>query len=156
VRELNNEKVDIIRWSQDIKELVHEALKPAKLRQVTLNEAKKTVEVRVDNDQLSLAIGKRGQNARLTQRLTGWEINIQEDTTAKEAMNAKVSGAAADLMHAFGISVDVANALVKAGLNSVDVFTGVSPDDIVDAAGIDAAVAAQIVAKLQENSPASQ
>jgi N utilization substance protein A len=118
VRELNNEKVDIIRWSQDIKELVHEALKPAKLRQVTLNEAKKTVKVRVDNDQLSLAIGKRGQNARLTQRLTGWEINIQEDTTAKEAMNAKVSGAAADLMHAFGISVDVANALVKAGLNS--------------------------------------
>src|SRR4029453_10760539 len=58
VRELNNEKVDIILWSQDIKELVHEALKPAKLRQVTLNEAKKTVEVRVDNDQLSLAIGK--------------------------------------------------------------------------------------------------
>ena len=156
VRELNNEKVDIIRWSQDIKELVHEALKPAKLRMVTLNEAKKTVEVRVDNDQLSLAIGKRGQNARLTQRLTGWEINIQEDTTAKEAMNAKVSGAAADLMHAFGISVDVANALVKAGLNSVDVFSGVSPEDIVDAAGIDAAVAAQIVAKLQENSPASQ
>jgi transcription termination/antitermination protein NusA len=156
VRELNNEKVDIIRWSADVKELVHEALKPAKLRNVTLNEAKKTVEVRVDNDQLSLAIGKRGQNARLTQRLTGWEINIQEDTTAKEAMNAKVSGAAADLMHAFGISVDVANALVKAGLNSVDVFSGVSPEDIVEAAGIDAAVAAQIVAKLQENSPASQ
>ena len=156
VRELNNEKVDIIRWSQDVKELVHEALKPAKLRNVTLNEAKKTVEVRVDNDQLSLAIGKRGQNARLTQRLTGWEINIQEDTTAKEAMNAKVSGAAAELMHAFGVSVDVANALVKAGLNSVDVFSGVSAEDIVEAAGIDAAVAAQIVAKLQENSPASQ
>ena len=156
VRELNNEKVDIIRWSSDIKELVHEALKPAKLRSVTLNEGKKTVEVRVDNDQLSLAIGKRGQNARLTQRLTGWEINIQEDTSAKEAMKAKVTGAAAELIHTFEISEDVANALVNAGLNSLDVFTGVSAEDIVSAAHIDPAVAEQIVAKLQENSPASQ
>lgn len=158
VRELNNEKVDIIRWSSDIKELVHEALKPAKLRSVTLNEAKKTVEVRVDNDQLSLAIGKRGQNARLTQRLTGWEINIQEDTTAKEAMNAKVTGASAELMHAFGVNEDVANALVKVGLNSLDVFAGVSAEDIVGATNgqVDAATAEKIVAKLQENSPASQ
>jgi transcription termination/antitermination protein NusA len=156
VRELNNEKVDIIRWSSDIKELVQEALKPAKLRTVTLNEGKKTVEVRVDNDQLSLAIGKRGQNARLTQRLTGWEINIQEDTSAKEAMKAKVTGATAELMHAFDVNEDVANALVNAGLNSLDVFAGVSAEDIVSAANIDPAVAEQIVAKLQENSPASQ
>jgi transcription termination/antitermination protein NusA len=158
VRELNNEKVDIIRWSSDVKELVQEALKPAKLRNVTLNENKKSVEVRVDNDQLSLAIGKRGQNARLTQRLTGWEINIQEDTSAKEAMNAKVTGASAHLITAFGINEDAANALVKAGLNSLDVFAGVSAEDIVDATNgqVDAAVAAKIVAKLQENSPASQ
>ena len=156
VRELNNEKVDIIRWSSDVKELVHEALKPAKLRSVTLMEGKKTVEVRVDHDQLSLAIGKRGQNARLTQRLTGWEINIQEDTSAKEAMNAKVTGATAELMNAFGVNEDAANALVKAGLNSLDVFAGVSAQDIVEAAGLDQVVAEKIVAKLQENSPAPQ
>ena len=71
-------------------------------------------------------------------------------------MNAKVTGATAELMHAFGITEDVANALVKAGLNSLDVFAGVSAEDIVDAANVDPAVAAQIVAKLQENSPASQ
>ena len=155
VRELNNEKVDIIRWSENVKELVQEALKPAKLKSVTLNEKKKTVEVRVDNDQLSLAIGKRGQNARLTARLTGWEINIDEDTSAKEEMNAKLSGAAAGLIKALGISVDVANTLVSVGLNSIDVFAGVSADDIVDAARIDPAVAAQIVAKLQETAQAS-
>ena len=155
VRELNNEKVDIIRWSDNVKELVQEALKPAKLKHLTLNEKKKTVEVRVDNDQLSLAIGKRGQNARLTARLTGWEINIEEDTSAKEEMNAKVSGAAAGLVKALGISVDVANALVNAGLNALDLFAGVSAQDIVDAAKIDPAVAAQIVAKLQETAPAS-
>lgn len=153
VRELNNEKVDIIRWSSDVKELVQEALKPAKLRSVTLLEGKKTVEVRVDNDQLSLAIGKRGQNARLTQRLTGWEINIQEDTSAKEAMNAKVTGATAELMHAFSINVDTANVLVKAGLNSLDVFAGVSAEDIVEGTNgqVDAATAAKIVAKLENS-----
>jgi N utilization substance protein A len=157
VRELNNEKVDIIRWSADVKELVQEALKPAKLRSVTLAPGgKKAVEVRVDNDQLSLAIGKRGQNARLTQRLTGYEINIEEDNSVKEAMNAKLSGAAAGLMNAFAISESDANALVKAGLNSVDVFQGVSADDIVGAANIQPAVAAQIVAKLQETTAASQ
>jgi transcription termination/antitermination protein NusA len=156
VRELNNEKVDIIRWSENVEELVREALKPAKLKTVTLNEAKKTVEVRVDNDQLSLAIGKRGQNARLTQRLTGWDINIQEDTSAKEAMNAKFTGAYSELINAFGISEEVASALVKAGLNSVDVFAGVSADDIVGAAGIDPAIAAQIVARIQEPAAASQ
>ena len=157
VRELNNEKVDIIRWSADVKELVQEALKPAKLRSVTLAPGgKKAVEVRVDNDQLSLAIGKRGQNARLTQRLTGYEINIEEDNSVKEAMNAKLSGAAAELMNAFAISESDANALVKAGLNSVDVFNGVSADDIVGAANIEPAVAAQIVAKLQESTAASQ
>jgi N utilization substance protein A len=155
VRELNNEKVDIIRWSDNVKDLVQEALKPAKLKHVTLNEKKKTVEVRVDNDQLSLAIGKRGQNARLTARLTGWEINIEEDMTAKEELNAKVSGAAAGLMNALGISADVANSLVNAGLNSIDVFAGVSADDIVGAANIDPAIAAQIVAKVQETATAS-
>jgi N utilization substance protein A len=157
VRELNNEKVDIIRWSADVKELVQEALKPAKLRSVTLAPGgKKAVEVRVDNDQLSLAIGKRGQNARLTQRLTGYEINIEEDNSVKEAMNAKLSGAAAELMNAFAISESDANALVKAGLNSVDVFNGVSAEDIVGAANIEPAVATQIVAKLQESTAASQ
>jgi transcription termination/antitermination protein NusA len=149
VRELNNEKVDIIRWSADVAELVTEALKPAKLGAVTLDPARKCVEVRVANDQLSLAIGKRGQNARLTQRLTGWEINIQEDFRAKEEMDKKVTGAAADLISAFGITADVANALVSSGLKSVDLFQDVSADDIVDAAKIDPAIAAQIVAKVQ-------
>lgn len=156
VRELNNEKVDIIRWSPNIVELVHESLKPAKLRTVTLDEEKKRVEVRVDADQLSLAIGKRGQNARLTQRLTGWDINIQEDTSAKEEMKKKVTNAVDSLAEALGVSEDVANSLVKSGLNSIELFAGVSADDIVSAAGIDPEIAAKIVARVQETVSASQ
>ena len=156
VRELNNEKVDIIRWSSDIRELVMEALKPAKLKQVTLNEAKKTVEVRVDNDQLSLAIGKRGQNARLTARLTGWEINIEEDTSVKDAFVASVSGAAKQLMDALGINEEVAGKLVAVGMNAVELITDVSAQDIVDATGLDLAVAEEIVNKVKSAAVASQ
>ena len=156
VRELNNEKVDIIRWSPDVKELVMEALKPAKLKSVTLNEAKKCVEVRVDNDQLSLAIGKRGQNARLTARLCGWEINIAEDTSAKDAFVASVSGAAKQLMDGLGITEEVAQKLVAVGMNAVEVVADVSAQDIVDAAGIDLAAAEGIVNKAKSATVASQ
>ncbi|MEO6741353.1 MAG: transcription termination factor NusA [Chthoniobacteraceae bacterium] len=156
VRELNNEKVDIIRWSSDVKELVMEALKPAKLRSVTLNEARKTVDVRVDNDQLSLAIGKRGQNARLTARLTGWEINIEEDTSAKDAFKANLSVAEKQLMDGLGISQEVAQKLVAVGMNAVEVVADVSAQDVVDAAGIDLAVAEEIVNKAKNASVVSQ
>ena len=71
VRELNNEKVDVIPWSSDIKMFVTKALEPAQLKSIELDETRKRVKILVSEDQLSLAIGKRGQNARLTARLTG-------------------------------------------------------------------------------------
>ena len=97
VRELNNEKVDIIRWSSDPKEYVLEALKPAKVKNLVFDPEKKSVQISVDEDQLSLAIGKKGQNARLTSRLTGWEINIDKDTSATTAVEQKVAQAAQSL-----------------------------------------------------------
>ncbi len=156
VRELNNEKVDIIRWSPDVRELVMEALKPAKLKSVKLNEAKKVVEVRVDNDQLSLAIGKRGQNARLTARLCGWEINIEEDTSAKEAFNESISTAAKQLVDGLGISQETAQKLVAVGMNAVEVVADVSAQDVVDATGIELAAAEEIVNKAKSAAVASQ
>ena len=97
VRELNNEKVDIIRWSSDPKEFVLEALKPAKVKNLVFDMEKKSATISVDEDQLSLAIGKKGQNARLTSRLTGWEINIEKDTPSDDGGRAKgnASGASA-------------------------------------------------------------
>ncbi len=138
VRELNNEKVDIIRWSADVKEFVLEALKPAKVKSVTLDETKKSVLIRVDEDQLSLAIGKRGQNARLTSRLTGWEINIEQDKSAKELVENKKENAANSFAAALQVTPDVAFKLVNAGMNSVEVIaTGSEPQDIADVLGID-------------------
>src|SRR5438876_12113096 len=82
VRELNNEKVDIIRWDSHVKFFITNALAPAKLKAFEINEAKKRVKIMVSEDQLSLAIGKRGQNARLTSKLTGWQVDIEAEHLA--------------------------------------------------------------------------
>ena len=137
VRELNNEKVDIIRWSADTKEFVLEALKPAKIKSVTLDTEKRAVHIRVEEDQLSLAIGKRGQNARLTSRLVGWDINIEKDETAKEAFAQSVTKAAAALAATLAIGEPVARQLISAGMNSPEVIVGAEPQDIADATGVD-------------------
>ena len=137
VRELNNEKVDIIRWSADPKEFVLEALKPAKIKSVELVPEKKVINIKADEDQLSLAIGKRGQNARLTSRLTGWDINIEKDESAAQVFENRVSQAAKVLAEALKIEEAVARTLVKGGFASVDAFLDVEPQDIADTVGID-------------------
>jgi transcription termination/antitermination protein NusA len=156
VRELNNEKVDIIRWSADVKEFVLEALKPAKIKNVTLDQTKKSVLIKVDEDQLSLAIGKRGQNARLTSRLTGWDINIEKDESAAEVFSARVQQAAAALAIPLGVDQATAVALVKGGLATLDTIIEVEPQDIADAIGIEleAATAIHAAAKRAHESMA--
>jgi len=84
VTELKNEKIDIIKWSQDPAEFVANALNPANVLNVTINEKEKICSVVVPDSQLSLAIGKEGQNARLAARLTGWKIDIKSATQAGE------------------------------------------------------------------------
>jgi N utilization substance protein A len=84
VSELKGEKIDIVRWSEDPVEYVANALSPSKVIKVKVNEEDKTTQVIVPDYQLSLAIGKRGQNARLAAKLTGWKIDIKSETEAEE------------------------------------------------------------------------
>src|SRR5258705_2969179 len=79
VRELNNEKVDIIRWDPNVKVFITNALAPAQLKSFDVDEASRRVKIVVSEDQLSLAIGKRGQNARLSSKLTGWQVDIEPE-----------------------------------------------------------------------------
>src|ERR1700680_1805313 len=132
VRELNQEKVDIIRWSSDPKEFVLEALKPAKIKSIAIDEERKAVQVTVDEDQLSLAIGKKGQNARLTSRLTGWEINIDKDTSATTAVEQKVAQAAQTLSAALPITEEQAVTLVKSGFTNLEGLRDADVQDFVD------------------------
>lgn len=157
VRELNNEKVDIIRWSADTKEFVLEALKPARVKSVTLDEAKKNILIKVDEDQLSLAIGKRGQNARLTSRLTGWDINIEQDKSVIEDFNDRVNKAGKTLADALGIEQALAVSLVKGGLSTLDSIAEVEAQDIADTVGVplEKATEIQTAAKRASGSLAS-
>jgi len=124
VRELNNEKVDIIRWSEDPKEFVREALKPAELRGITVDEANHVVHVTVDEVDLSKAIGRKGQNARLSSRLMGWDVQVRRDESKEEQFKEKIGGAAHTLGEQLGITDDLANKLTLAG--------GFSPEMVVD------------------------
>ena len=92
VQELRGEKIDIIQWTDDQVQYVRNALSPARVSRVSVNEADKTMQVIVPDDQLSLAIGKRGQNVRLAAKLTHWKIDIKSegevdsDSERKEAL----------------------------------------------------------------------
>jgi len=130
VRELNQEKVDIIRWSEDPREFVVEALKPAKIKSLAIDDERHAVHVSVDEDQLSLAISRRGQNARLTSRLTGWEINISKDESATHAFEQKIAQAITTLAKTLKIDEDTARSLARAGVNSIEGILEVDPEDI--------------------------
>jgi transcription termination/antitermination protein NusA len=132
VRELNNEKVDVIPWSSDIKTFVTKALEPAQLKSIELDEARKRVKILVAEDQLSLAIGKRGQNARLTAKLTGWEVDIDAEHIVTKGFNEKVAEAVDSLAAIPGISREQADALVHAGVTRLEDLLSAEASDISD------------------------
>jgi len=150
VRELNNEKVDVIPWSSDIKTFVTKALEPAKLKSVELDEARKRVKVLVSEDQLSLAIGKRGQNARLTARLTGWEVDIDAEHIVTKGFDEKVAEAVASIAAIPGISREQADALVHAGLTRLEDLLSAEAGDLADLPQIGETAAAVLEAARAE------
>ena len=150
VRELGGEKVDIIEWSPDLKTFVTNALKPAKLQSISINEETKTVTVVVPEDQLSLSIGKKGQNARLASRLTGWRMDIvKEDTPEVEAddYESRVRRAIEKIGAVEGIGLEAAETLVRNGFASLEgIVAVVDIEDIANLPGFDHARAEQVVA----------
>jgi N utilization substance protein A len=93
VNELRGEKVDVVQWRDDIGQFIAEALGPAKVKEVHIDEETKTADVVVSEHQLSLAIGKEGQNARLAARLSGYKVDIRSDNEGVEAEPAVVEEA---------------------------------------------------------------
>jgi N utilization substance protein A len=131
VRELNNEKVDIIPWSSDIRTYIAAALSPAKLKAFEVDETNRRVKILVSNDQLSLAIGRRGQNARLTSKLTGWYVDIEEEIVAPElGFEEKVAEAIRSMAEVPGITPTQATALVHMGFHSIEDLAQAEVDDL--------------------------
>jgi transcription termination/antitermination protein NusA len=120
VRELNNEKVDIIRWDPGIKTFITNALAPAKLKNFEVDEANRRVRIITSEDQLSLAIGKRGQNARLTSKLTGWQVDIEPEIVVTKGFEEKMAEAVEALAAIPGVAREQADAIVHAGLTRLE------------------------------------
>lgn len=149
VRELNGEKIDIVRWSEDIKQYVAQALAPAKLEGVTIDpDESRTVHVTVAPDQLSLAIGKRGQNVRLTSKLTGWRVNIQksgEEVSFEEQRETAVK----ELAEVLDISEETASTLVANGFLTTDGIIDAEIPYLQEVTGLDEETVRKIWAAAQ-------
>ena len=136
VRELNNEKVDIIRWDPDIQTYVTNCLAPASLKAFEIDEGNKRVKILVAEDQLSLAIGKRGQNARLTSKITGWQIDIEAEEEETVSFDEQVAQAAAALAAVPGIGIELATVLVNSGFHTFEDLRQVDADDLAGIPGL--------------------
>ncbi len=147
VRELNNEKVDIIRWSEDLQDFVNDALKPAQIRSFTANEDDKVIHVTVDEEDLSKAIGRRGQNARLTSKLVGWDVQVRKDESQHEKFEARVADASHVLADELGIDALIADKLFRAGGATAELVTQMPVEYIEMALEGDRALAEEILGK---------
>lgn len=137
VRELSGEKIDIIRWSEDIKTYAINSLSPAKLSKVWLDdEVPHLIHVVTDAEQLSLAIGKRGQNVRLSAKLLGWKIDIQKDE-ADVSFEEKVAKAVGNLAAIDNISEEDARTLVNSGFLTIEGILAAEVADIAETTGFD-------------------
>lgn len=138
IRELRGEKIDIIEWSDEPSVFAANALSPAKVNQVRITDIEnRQMEVIVNEDQLSLAIGKRGQNVRLATKLVGWNIDIRSEEEIKrevsEQMGALIaSGASVPLSAIEGVTGAQAEALAEHGINDIDALAQTSVDDLVE------------------------
>ncbi|GAA5146782.1 MAG: transcription termination factor NusA [Verrucomicrobiota bacterium] len=153
VRELNNEKVDIIRWKADPAEFVREALKPIKVLSIQVSPDKKAARLTVSEEDLSKAIGRRGQNARLTSRLVGMELSIERDEHAAEVFEGQMDTAAHELERALGINLETARKLANGGLGALETLLQVDVEDIADALGGDQQLAQQVHALVASYTP---
>ena len=161
VRELNNEKVDILEWTEDPVTFVREALSPVEPREITVDEEARKIFVIVQDDKdLSKAIGRRGQNARLTSRLMGWDVQVrvfdvqeaekrQSQAAAEEVMR-QCQAAAKTLSEQLEIPEETAMGLVTMGGTDLVALTGFEASDIAESMGIPAEEAAQILAKARD------
>jgi len=138
IRELRGEKIDIIEWSDEPSVFAANALSPAKVNQVRITDIEnRQMEVIVNEDQLSLAIGKRGQNVRLATKLVGWNIDIRSEEEIKrevtEQMGALIaSGEAVPLSAIEGVTAQQAEALAEHGINDIDALAQTTVDDLVE------------------------
>ena len=144
VNELQGEKIDIIPWSPDAATFIVNALQPAEVAKVVLDEDAERIEVVVPDDQLSLAIGRRGQNVRLASQLTGWDIDILTEQEESENRQKEFAKRSKLFMEALDVDEMVAQVLASEGFASIEEIAYVDPDEISSIEGFDEETASEI------------
>ena len=167
VRELQGERVDIVRWSDDLKEYVKASLSPTEISEIKIDKTTKKIEVVVPDDQLSIGIGKHGQNIRLASRLIGWEMDIRgkeekkkeaeavkvkaaealetKETETKTAEEPAEAGSGIKLTDLDGVGPKVAKVLKAAGYDTVEKLKALTTKDLVKLEGIGEKTAEKII-----------
>ena len=144
VNELQGEKIDIIQWSPDSATFIVNALAPAEVVKVVLDEDTKRIEVVVPDDQLSLAIGRRGQNVRLASQLTHWDIDILTEAEESERRQAEFASRSAMFADALDVDEVIAQLLASEGFSSIEEVAYVPLDEIAEIEGFDEETAQEI------------
>ncbi|MGP8232940.1 MAG: transcription termination factor NusA [Methylovirgula sp.] len=144
VNELQGEKIDIIPWSADAATFIVNALQPAEVVKVVLDEDSERIEVVVPDDQLSLAIGRRGQNVRLASQLTGWDIDILTEAEESERRQKEFVERTNIFMKALDVDEVVGQLLASEGFRSVEELAFVEPSELASIEGFDADTAEEI------------
>src|ERR1043166_1556722 len=150
VNELQGEKIDIIPWSQDIATFVVNALAPAEVAKVVLDEDRERIEVVVPDAQLSLAIGRRGQNVRLASQLTGWDIDILTEQEESERRQAEFQNRTKVFMEALDVDEVVGQLLASEGFGSVEELAVVDEKELAGIEGFDEDTARELQTRAKE------
>ena len=149
VRELSNERIDIIQWSPDPQVLVTRALAPAKIIRIVAHPEEKTMTVVVDDQSLSVAIGKSGQNARLTSKLSGRKVTIlseSEDKVQKKEAAAKQT----EIQNLKGVGKKLAENLIAGGFESVEALAQAEAEELLGIEGVREKKAAKLIKTAQD------
>ena len=150
VNELQGEKIDIIPWSQDAATFIVNALQPAEVAKVVLDEEAERIEVVVPDDQLSLAIGRRGQNVRLASQLTGWDIDILTEQEESERRQKEFQERSALFIDALDVDEVVGQLLASEGFASVEEIAFVELDELASIEGFDEETAVELQTRARE------
>jgi N utilization substance protein A len=149
VGELQGEKIDIIQWSADPATFVVNGLAPAEVTKVVLDEESNRIEVVVPDDQLSLAIGRRGQNVRLASQLTGWDIDILTEDEESQRRNEEFRARSQTFIDALNIDDVIAHLLVTEGFTSIEDVAFVPPEELTEIEGVDIELAEELISRAQ-------
>ncbi|WAC47360.1 transcription termination factor NusA [Asticcacaulis sp. SL142] len=150
VAELQNEKVDIIQWSPDDATFIVNALAPAEVSKVVLDEEEDRVEVVVPDEQLSLAIGRRGQNVRLASQLTGWQVDIITESQDSERRQKEFAERTALFQEALDVDEVIAQLLVTEGFTTVEDLAYIDENEIAVIEGFDEDTASELQARARD------